>query len=164
MKRPRGGSTLKQVAYARRLFSGDGKTKKDIARSVGYSPAMAANAFRKIENSEGFHNAMIKLAGESNNLLLAVMEEYKARGLKDFSNKDLNAAMNAISGGWDRIAKQRAPNKNQDPEHNPLRKIFMQKVASQTINITPESSVVEVPSTPVEDQPQPPEEEVDLDF
>lgn len=154
---------MKQVAYARRLFNGDGKTKKDIARSVGYSPAMANNAFAKIESSEGFHNAMQKLAMESNNLLLAVMEQYKARGLQGFSNKDLNGAMNAIAAGWDRIAKQRAPNRNQDPEQNPLRKVFMQKVANQTINITPgadatASSTIEVPSTPVE------EEVPDLDF
>lgn len=146
MKRPKGGSTIKQVAYARKLFNGDGKSKKDIARSVGYSPAIANNALAKIENTEGFHNAMEKLAVESNNIMLAVFEEYKARGLTKFSNKDLNGALNAIASAWERIARVRNPDKNLDPEQNPLRKVFMQKVQNQTINVTP---------IPKEDDPVP---------
>lgn len=156
MKRPKGGSTIKQVAYARKLFNGDGKSKKEIALSVGYSPAIANNALAKIEDTEGFHNAMEKLAVESNNLLLACMEEYKSRGLSEFSNKDLNGALNAIAAGWDRIAKVRAPNKNKDPETNPLRKVFMQKVENQTIHVTaketaPASPPIEVPSEEIPD-------------
>lgn len=110
------------------------EVKKDIALSVGYSPSIAHNVSRQIEETEGFQNAMIKLATDSNNLVMAVLAEYKARGLEDFSNKDLNGALNAIASAWDRINKQRAPDSNSDPEKNPLRKVFMQKVENQTIN------------------------------
>lgn len=169
MKRTRVGSTIQQVAYARKLFNGQGKSKKEIALSVGYSPAMANNALAKIENTEGFHNAMQRLATDSNNLLLACMEEYKIRGLSTFSDKDLNGAMNAITAGWDRIAKARAPNKNTDPEQNPLRRVFMQKVENQTINVTPATAPIPEESasaaSPVEVQTEEiEEEEVDLDF
>lgn len=164
MKRAKGGSTIRQVAYARKLFNGQGKSKKEIALSVGYSPAIANNANAKIEETEGFHNAMAKLAADSNNLVLAVMEEYKARGLKDFSNKDLNGAMNAIAAAWDRIAKQRAPNRNEDPETNPLRKVFMQKVENQTINMNPAPAVVVEAEEVVTPEETPKEPEIDLDF
>ncbi len=71
MKRPKHGATIKQFAYAQKLFNGDGKTKKEIAMSVGYARSVANNTESKIENTEGFQNAMITLAHESNNMLLA---------------------------------------------------------------------------------------------
>jgi len=155
MRRTKLGSTIKQMAYAQKLFNGQGKSKKEIARSVGYSPAIANNTERKIEKSEGFYNAMAKLALESNNLVLAAMAEYKARGLKNFSNKDLNGAMNAITQAWDRINKQRAINSEKDPEKNPLRKVFMQRVENQTI----------INNIPKEKQEALPiQEDIDLDF
>lgn len=158
MRRPSNGSTIKQVAYARKLFNGEGKTKKEIARSVGYSPAMANNVV-KIEESEGFHIAMMKLAHESNNLVLAALEEYKLRGLGEFSNKDLNGALNAIASAWDRISKQRAPNATHDPEKNPLRKVFMQKVENQTINVAPAG-----PTQPAPVLEPIPTTNIDMDF
>lgn len=154
MKRPRGGSTIKQVAYVRKIFNGDGRSKKEIALSVGYSPTVANNALSKIEDTEGFQNAMLKMAQESNNLVLAVFSEYKARGLKDFTNKDLNGAMNAIASAWERIGKQRAGNSNNDPEKNPLRKVYMTKVENQTINNI----------TPAIEKPLQKEDDLDLDF
>lgn len=152
MKRPRNGSTVKQVAYARKMFNAQGRNKKEIALSVGYSPALANNANR-IEKSEGFLNAMQNLAKESNNLVMAAMLEYKARGFKNFSNKDLNGALNAIAAAWERIGKQRAPNGEKDNEKNPLRKVIMQKVENQTINVTPAQK----------DEPKE-VESIDLDF
>lgn len=137
MKRPQKGSTIKQYAYATRRLNGQGKSKKEIAKLSGYSTTMAENAKHKIENTEGYQNAVIVLATESNNLLLAVMTEFKARGLSEFSNKDLNAALNAISGAWDRIEKVRAPNKMKTPEGNPLRAIFTERVTRTAVIETP---------------------------
>lgn len=132
MKRPQRGSTIKQYAYATRRLNGDGGTKKEIALKSGYTMSMAENAKAKIESTEGYQNAVIELATESNNLLMAVMAEFKARGLKNFSNKDLNSALNAISGAWDRIEKTRAPNRLKTPEGNPLRAVFTKRVETQT--------------------------------
>ncbi len=133
MKRPQRGSTLKQYAYAtRRLSPGKVDTKKEAALLSGYSMTMAENAKAKIEDTEGYKNAVVVLAHKSNNLLLAVMTEFEVRGLSEFSNKDLNAALNAISGAWDRIEKTRAPNKMKTPEGNPLRAVFTKRVETQT--------------------------------
>lgn len=134
MKRPKHGATIKQYAYAKKLLNADGRSKKDIALSVGYAPSMAMNVEAKIESTEGFQNAVIALATESNNMAMAVMAEYKARGLKDFSNKDLNGALNAIGSAWDKFNKHRAPNRSQTTEGNKLRAVIMQRVENQTIN------------------------------
>lgn len=134
MKRPAHGATLKQYAYAQKLLNADGPSKKAIAMSVGYAPSVANNATTQIESTEGYANALIKLAHESNNMVLAAMTEYKRRGLEEFSNKDLNGAMNALAAAWDRINKQRAPEKS-DPNANPLRTIFMKRVETQTVSV-----------------------------
>ncbi len=161
MKRSKNGSTIKQVAYARKIFNGDGKSKKDIARSVGYSLAVANNAQAKIEDTEGFINAMQKLAQESNNLVMEVLLEYKKRGLEDFSNKDLNGALNAISTAWDRIGKQRAGEKNKDPKQNRLRAAVIQHVENQTVVMPGTREKPAPPLAPIE---TPNEEVPDLDF
>ncbi len=137
MKRPRGGSTPKQYAYAQLKMTGGGRSKKEIGKLAGFSNSVAANAKYKIENTEGFHNAMLELATKSNNILLSILSEYQARGLKDFSNKDLNGAVNAIGAAWDRIENRRNPAKSKDPEQNPLRRAILQKVENQTINVNP---------------------------
>lgn len=173
MKRPAKGSTVKQFAYARRKFGGEGKTKKEIALMSGFSKSVAENAKNKIESTEGYQNAMIELAAESNNLVLAILAEYKARGISDFSNKDLNGALNAISHAWEKFDKARRPNQMQTPQGNPLRAMVMQRVENQTINVAQPSS--EIPATtspspaPVEIPPTPapaedPAKDIDLDF
>lgn len=137
MKRSRSGSTIKQYAYATRRLNGQGKSKKEIALLSGFSQTVAENAKAKIEDTEGYQNAIIQLAGESNNLLLGVMAEFKARGLKNFSNADLTKALNAISGAWDRIEKVRAPDKLKTPEGNRLRGIFTERVRTAVIETVP---------------------------
>jgi hypothetical protein len=136
MKRPRSGSTVRQVAYATRLLGGQGKHKKEIALLAGYSPTMAENAKAKIEDTEGFKNAVIVLAQRSNNLLQAVMAEFEARGLKKFSNADLVKALNAISGAWERIEKSRAPDRLRTPAGNPLRAVFEERVTTRVRTAT----------------------------
>lgn len=132
MKRPKNGSTLKQSAYAKRVWGAQGESKKAIALAVGYSPAVAHSVSQKIEKTEGFHNAMAVLASESNNAAMEIMAEYKARGFKDFSNKDLNGALNAIASAWAKFNRQ----DGDTPKDSPLRTIIQQRVAKQTINVT----------------------------
>lgn len=157
MKRPSVGSTPKQYAYAVKRLNGQGRSKKEIALTVGFSPSVASNAKNKIEKTEGYQNAVIELAAESNNIVLAILAEYKARGFKKFSNKDLNGAINAIGGAWEKFNKVRAPNGSLNDD-NPLKKVFMQRIENQTINVTAK----DVPA-----EPEPVHEEgpgLDLDF
>ncbi len=131
------------MAYARRVFGGQGKCKKQIALDVGYSPNVANSISSHIENKPGFNNAMAALAVDSNNLALAAMHEFKARGFKDFSNKDLVGALNAIGSAWSRF---NAPQGNKDgaPSTNRLRTVILQQVENQTVTNVP-MDIVEPP-------------------
>lgn len=151
MKRPQTGSTPKQYAYATRRLNGDGRSKKEMALLSGFSPAVAENVKAKIEDTEGYKNAVIELATKSNNLLLAAMAEYEARGLKNFSNKDLNAALNAIASAWDRVEKVRAPEKMKTPQGNPLRAVFTKRVETQTAVFEPAPEEPATASSPQEE-------------
>ncbi len=136
MKRPQRGSTVKQYAYAtRRLSPGKAQSKKELALLSGYSMTMANNIKAKVEDTDGYKNAITVLAAESNNLLLEVLNQFKVRGLSEFTNPELIKALNAISGAWDRIEKTRAPNRLQTPEGNPLRAILQQRVETRTMTI-----------------------------
>ena len=103
MKIRENGSTPKQKAYALRVWGAIGSNKRSIALDVGYSRFVASSAKSKIENTKGFQNALHALANESNNMALSVLSEFKARGLKGFSNKDLVGALNAIGSAWSRF-------------------------------------------------------------
>lgn len=136
------GSTIKQMAYARRVFGGQGKCKKDIALDVGYSPTSANSVKSHIENKAGFNNAMAALAYDSNNLALAAMHEFKARGFKDFSNKDLVGALNAIGSAWSRFnAALNPPDKDKNPSTNRLRTVIMQRIENQTVHTKPQQII-----------------------
>jgi hypothetical protein len=130
------GSTPQQMAYAMRLFGGQGDSKKQIALNSGYSPSIANNPNQKIETKKGFNNAISKLAAESNCLALSIMAEFKSRGVKDFSNKDLISSLNAIAQAW---SKFNSPNiEHKDSSTNKLRTIVLQRVENQTVTIDPE--------------------------
>lgn len=163
MKRPQNGSTIKQIAYATRLMGGQGSSKKEIAKLSGYSTSVAENAKYKIESTEGYKNAMAVLAQRSNNLLNGIMIEFELRGLGDFSNKDLVSALNAISGAWEKIDNKRAPALMKNPETNPLRKVFTQRVETRTVTMEPATPPVKVHEQPPEDPPNS-EEGDDMDF
>jgi len=123
---------MKQMAYAKRILGGQGETKKQIALNSGYSPNVANSVSSHIENKPGFHNAMTALAVDSNNLALAAMHEFKARGFSDFSNKDLIGALNAIGNAW---SKFNAQPKDKDPSAagNKLRTVVLQQIENQTV-------------------------------
>jgi hypothetical protein len=140
MKRPQKGSTIKQYAYATRKLGGQGSSKKEIALLSGFSRSVANNVKAKIEDTEGYQNAIATLAVESNNLLLSVLAQFKARGLQEFSNKDLVSALNAITGAWTKIEEKRAPAQLKTPEGNRLRSIFTERTRTVTLEPTPPGS------------------------
>lgn len=128
------GSSPRQLAYARRVFSGQGVNKKQIALDVGYSPYVANSISSHIESKQGFNNAMAALAMESNNLALAAMHEFKARGFEDFNNKDLVAALSAIGNAWDKFSAPIREVQKKDST-NKLRTVILQQVENQNIQV-----------------------------
>lgn len=141
MKISKTGSSIRQTAYARRVWSGQGNSKKQIARDVGYSPAVANSAISKIESRPGFNNAMARLAADSGNIALAAMHELKSRGFKDFSNTELISSLNAISSAWDRFNKGLVESeKPLDNGKNRLRTVVLQRIENQT-NISPQPAL-----------------------
>ncbi len=139
--RTRGKTTIKQMAYARRIFGGQGKCKKQIALDVGYSPNTSNSVKSHIEDKPGFQMAMTALAVDSNNLALAAMYEFKQRGFKDFSNKDLVGALNAIGNAW---AKFNAEPKVKEPTENSnkLRTVILQQIENQHQVVAPQTTQV----------------------
>lgn len=165
MKRPARGSTPKQFAYATRKLTGQGDSKKELALLSGYSMTMAHHAKEKIENTEGYHNAMHALAVDSNNLLLSIISEFKARGLEEFSNKELIAAVNAVSGAWDKIQKKNEPEQSKLPAGtNPLRAIFTER--TRTVQIEPTKEPVTTETKQIREAVVAGEsgEKIDMDF
>ncbi len=145
------GSTIRQVAYARRVWSGNGNSKKQIALDVGYSPAVSNSAISKIESRPGFNNAMAKLAADSGNIALSAMHELKSRGFKDFSNQELISSLNAISAAWDRFNKGLV--KAQEPMDNGknrLRTVVLQRIENQTNIAAPVAESVADKAIPAE--------------
>ncbi len=161
MKIAKTGSSMMQTAYARRAWGAKQETKKLIALDVGYSPSVSNSVVSKIESRKGFNNAMAKLAAESNNLALTIMHEFKSRGVKDFSNKDLVSALNAIAGAWDRFNKGLIEaEKPVDNGKNRLRTVILQNISG------PVTNVEQVEPEPPEDliEPGPEDTPSDLDF
>ncbi len=147
MKIPKRGSSMKQVAYARRAWGAKQSTKKLIALDVGYSPSVSNSVVSKIESRPGFNNAMAKLAAESNNLALSIMHEFKSRGVQDFSNKDLVSALNAIAGAWDRFNKGLIESEKPiDNGKNRLKTIILQNISKQVNTPSLQDTIEESPA------------------
>lgn len=148
MKIGKNGSSLRQQAYARRVWGADGPDKKSIALDVGYPPNVAKSVVSKIESRPGFHNAIAVLARESNNIALEVMHELKARGTRDFSNKDLIKALSAIAKAWDTFNKPLLK-AMEPPEEgggkNRLRTVILQRIEKQVNVQNAESTEVITP-------------------
>lgn len=138
MRIGKNGSTPRQVAYARRMWGAkDVVSKKQTALDVGYSPA-TANSAKVIERGRGFHNAVANLAAESNSLALTIMHEFKARGVQDFSNKDLIGALNAIGSAWGKfnngLERERdMTGPNTKLGQNRLRTVILNQIENQTV-------------------------------
>ena len=141
---------MKQLAYARGILGATGINKKQIALDVGYSSSVANSIVGHIESKPGFHNAMSALARDSNNLALAAMHEFKARGFEDFTNKELVGALNAIGSAWSKFNAE-PKEKDRTPSGNRLRTVVLQQIENQTQNITPPTST----TRGVDDKPAP---------
>jgi hypothetical protein len=102
------------------------------------SATVAASPKDKIEKTKGFNNAMNMLAQESNSLALSIMHEFKSRGVKDFSNKDLIGALNAIGGAWAKFNPKEEYESKKSKDNNRLRSVILQQVENQTINTAPQ--------------------------
>lgn len=151
MRLQKNGSSPKQLAYAMRTWGGQGVSKRSIALDVGYPPNIANSVSSHIEKKAGFQNAMAALARDSNNLALAAMSEFKARGFEGFSNKELIGALNAIGNAWTRFnTVPNAREKNRDG-NNKLRTVILQQVENQTVVTDKEEK--EQPIITVEDDP-----------
>ena len=123
---------MKQMAYAKRIFTADGVNKKQIALDVGYAPNLSKSVTTHIEATAGFHNAMAQLAYESNNLALAAIEEFKARGFEDFTNNEMISALNAISGAWAKFNIKPIDDGGKK-SNNKLRTVILQQIENQTV-------------------------------
>lgn len=143
-----GTSTIRQTAYAQRILGAKGKSKKEIALDVGYSPSIANSVVAHIENKPGFHNAMAKLAMKSGNIALAAMEELQSRGFKNFTNGELTNALNAIGSAWSRFNQGNIQSSKNNNEGNKLRTIILQQVENQTLQSGNEAPKV-IESEPV---------------
>jgi hypothetical protein len=145
----KGESTMRQEAYARRVFAAQGKSRKEIALDVGYSPSVASNAVSKIESKPGFQTAISKIAHESNEMALKVLSEMKSRPLEEFSNKDLNSTFSVITNAVEKFNP-----KIEQPMvgSGRLRQVILNRIENQTINNAPLVEEIEI------------EEEDDLDF
>ncbi len=141
---------MRQMAYARKILGGEGTSKKGVALDVGYSPNVANSVSSHIENTSGFNCAMAKLAVDSNNLALAAMHEFKARGFEGFTNKELVGALNAIGSAWSKF-NQAPKEKGPSQSTNKLRTVILQQVENQTIK-TDNSPSSTTPITPEEEQ------------
>ena len=99
---------------------------------------------------------MSALALESNNLAMSAMHEFKARGFKDFSNKELVNALNAIGSAWDKFNAEPKQPKEQDLSGNKLRTVVLQQIENQNVLTSTDPSIpvaVEVVEPP---PPNPP--------
>lgn len=125
---------MKQAAYARRIFTADGVNKRQVALDVGYAPNLAASVTSHIEDTAGFHNAMAKLAYESNNLALAAMHEFKSRGFEGFTNTEMIKALNSISGAWAKFSQPaRDVERSNNTSTNKLRTVILQQIENNTM-------------------------------
>lgn len=123
MKRPKNGYTRRQFNYAR--LSLDGKqTKKNIALQVGYSNNVAHSVANKIEKTEGYHNAMAKLASDAGNVALKVFHELQARNLKDEKTETLLKAVTVLADAFDKFTPK-TKKEDDGKRDNPLRAVIL---------------------------------------
>jgi predicted transcriptional regulator with HTH domain len=144
-------SAPKQMAYARKVFSGDIRPKTEIAVECGYSPNVSRSVRTHIENTNGFKNAMSVLATEASNIAIGVMEEIDKRGYKDLTNKELLSTINVMSSAWSRFILPE--DEDSTPATNKLRTVILQQVENQTIDTNGEVSsskrFVDVSANPI---------------
>ncbi len=121
MKRTRNGYTAKQLAYATRRLGGQHQTKKETALASGYAESVANSVMVRIENTEGYANAMAKLASDNGNLALKIYSELKNRDLSKENVPTLLSAIKTLADAW-QVYTPKQKDSNTD---NPLRAIIL---------------------------------------
>lgn len=142
--------STKQEAYARRIYGAKGESKGEIARDVGYGERAIRSPKEKIESTIGFKLAISALAEQSGNVASKILNEFENRDMTDYSNKDLNGALQAISTAY---SKFQPPAEDNPQSSGRLRSVIVQHVQNQTIkNTSPQIQPVihDVPLQPVE--------------
>ena len=126
--------SAKQEAYARRVYGAKGESKGDIARDVGYGERAIRSPKEKIESTIGFKLAISALAEQSGNVASKILNEFENRDMTDYTNKDLNGALQAISTAYSKFQ----PKEEESPTSSGrLRSVIVQHVENQTIRTTP---------------------------
>ena len=124
----------KQEAYARQVFGAKGKSKGEIALEVGYGERAARSPKDKIESTIGFKLAIAELSAQSGNVAQKILNEFQVRNMGEYSNKDLNGALQAISTAY---GKFQPKEEDQSGSSNRLRSVILQHVENQTIKAIP---------------------------
>ena len=133
MKRAKNGYTRKQYAYAQNNLSGNGESKREIALRSGYTLNSANSVMSKIEQTQGYSNAMSALASDTGNVALKVYHSLKNRDLDKESVPVLLKAIDTLANAWEKFTPKQSDDSGQP---NRLRGIILQHVEQQTINTT----------------------------
>lgn len=131
MKRTRNGSTPRQYAYAVKKLSGDGKSRRQIALSVGYAPSVANKAVEKVETTEGYANAVMELANETGAGILGAIKRLHKEKIPEMDAKDLLETVKVLTSAWSTFT---APLKQDTDKALPYKALLLQHVEQQTIN------------------------------
>ncbi|MES2408759.1 MAG: hypothetical protein V4509_00480 [Patescibacteria group bacterium] len=131
MRRSKLGYTERQGAYAMNKLGGSDKSKTKIALRSGYAPSVAIHATEKIEDTEGYANAMSALASQNGNLALKVYYDLLHRDLSKESVKTLLDALTTLASAWQVYTPKV---KDENDNVNKLRSIVLNRIENQTIN------------------------------
>lgn len=129
MKRPKGGYTLKQHAYAMRSLAPEGSTtKKDMALAVGYSPGVATAVSSHIEKTEGYSNAIAALASDAGNVALKIMHKLKHADIDKMSFESAVDQLMKVAAVFEKFTPQQRQAESTKP--NGLRAIILEHVTA----------------------------------
>ena len=129
MRRTKNGYTIKQNAYAMRVWGGDGLSKRQIAKAVGYSQSTADHTKHRIENTEGYSNAIASIASQTGALAMKVFQEINRRDLTDVPLDKLLNAVSVIANAW-KVYNPESEKANEPLQHKAL---LLQHIEHQTI-------------------------------
>ncbi len=140
MKISNSGYTNRQKMYALRTWGGEKKSRREIAKDLGWSNAVADHPKQKIESTKGYKNAMAEIADQSNAVALKVYNELQARDMSKLEYKDLLGSLKVISEAW------KIFNMPNEKDQNPLQSkaILLQHIQNQNINTQPQKDIIEI--------------------
>jgi len=148
MKRTKEGYTRKQYAYAQRSLS-PATTKKEDALAVGYSPAVAHSVAQKIEQTEGYSNAIAALASDAGNVALKIMHKLKHADIDKMSFETAIDQLVKVAAVFEKFTPQA---KTEEPKKaNGLRAIILESVTVHDTETVPMTVIDAHTTTPQAD-------------